>query len=62
MVWLLPATPRADQSSEDIAIMLKALLIITVLLVLCLLLVIFWSACSLSGQISRLEEAHWYKN
>jgi len=41
--------------------MLKALLIITVLLVLCLLLVIFWSACSLSGQISRLEEAHWYE-
>ncbi len=36
--------------------MLKAIAIITVLLLLCVLLVIFWSACSLSGQISRMEE------
>jgi len=38
--------------------MLKAFAIIIILLLLCVLLFIFWTACALSGQISRLEEEH----
>ena len=37
---------------------MKLLAILIVLTFLCLLLVILWSACAISGQISRLEENH----
>lgn len=36
--------------------MLKAIAIIVVLLLLCVLLVIFWSCLAISSRISRMEE------
>lgn len=36
--------------------MLKVFAIITVLLLICIMLFILWSACAISSQISRLEE------
>ena len=41
--------------------MLKVFAIITVLLLVCTILFILWSACAISSQISRLDEEREYQ-